>query len=88
MTRLVDSVFGWLLPTAVMTLVEQFGLNVQRLRKAQSLTQEELSHRCDMKRSYLSDVERGVRSPAIRALERIAEALGVEPAILVGKGNH
>lgn len=84
----MDSVFVQLLPTAVMALVEQFGLNVQRLRKAQSLTQEELSHRCEMKRSYLSDVERGVRNPTIRALERIAEALGVEPSILVMRDDH
>jgi transcriptional regulator with XRE-family HTH domain len=38
-----------------------------------------------MKRSYLSDLERGVRNPSIKAIGRLASALGVEPSsLLVG----
>ena len=36
-----------------------------------------------MKRSYLSDLERGTRNPSIRALGRLAKALGVEPPELL-----
>jgi transcriptional regulator with XRE-family HTH domain len=36
-----------------------------------------------MKRSYLSDLERGTRNPSVRALGRLAKALGVEPADLL-----
>lgn len=36
-----------------------------------------------MKRSYLSDLERGTRNPSIKAIERIAVALGTEPWMLL-----
>lgn len=36
-----------------------------------------------MKRSYLSDLERGVRNPTVRAIERLADALKIEPARLL-----
>nr|WP_312448399.1 helix-turn-helix transcriptional regulator [Brevundimonas naejangsanensis] len=35
-----------------------------------------------MKRSYLSDLERGTRNPSVRALGRLA-ALGVPPSRLL-----
>lgn len=49
------------------------------------MSQEQLALDAGMKRAYLSDVERGTRNPSIRALERLATALGVEPAELVRK---
>ena len=66
-----------------MEIVALFGKNVRRLRGAKNLSQEELSYRCDMKRSYLSDLERGARNPSIRALGRLADALGVDPSLLL-----
>ena len=36
-----------------------------------------------MKRSYLSDLERGTRNPTVKAIERLALALGVDPAELL-----
>lgn len=66
-----------------MDLVTVFGRNVRRLRVERGLSQEELAHEADMKRSYLSDIERGTRNPTIRALERLAQALNVPPAELV-----
>lgn len=36
-----------------------------------------------MKRSYLSELERGLRNPSVRALGRLAMALDVEPAALL-----
>lgn len=50
------------------------------------MSQEQLALDAGMKRAYLSDLERGTRNPSIRALERLANALGVEPAELV-KGS-
>ena len=62
-----------------MVLAQQFGYNVRRLRILRGLSQEKLALEIDMKRSYLSDLERGKRNPSIRALERIAAALEAEP---------
>jgi transcriptional regulator with XRE-family HTH domain len=36
-----------------------------------------------LRRSYISDMERGARNPTLSAVERIAVALGVAPAELV-----
>jgi transcriptional regulator with XRE-family HTH domain len=66
-----------------MDVVRLLGLNVRDLRRQQRLSQEELAHRADMDRSYISDLERGVRNPSVKALGRIAEALSVAPDALL-----
>lgn len=66
-----------------MDVVKLLGLNVRDLRRQQGLSQEELGHRTEMDRSYISDLERGTRNPSVKALGRIAEALGVSPAELL-----
>lgn len=43
------------------------------------MTQEQLALETEMERSYVSDLERGIRNPSVRALGRLANALGVEP---------
>ncbi|WP_426263974.1 helix-turn-helix domain-containing protein [Sphingomonas sp. PWP1-2] len=66
-----------------MDLVRLLGENVRRLRIEQGLSQEELAFRAGMKRSYLSDLERGTRNPTVRALGRLAEALKVSSSSLL-----
>ena len=66
-----------------MDLVVRLGRNVRALRTASGISQEELSFRANMKRSYLSDLERGTRTPTGRALGRLAEALAVSPGRLL-----
>jgi transcriptional regulator with XRE-family HTH domain len=59
------------------------GLNVRRERRRLGKSQEELAFDADMKRSYLSDLERGTRNPSVKAVGRLAVALGVEPGALL-----
>lgn len=66
-----------------MDVVILFGRNVRALRERAGLSQEELAFRAGMKRSYLSDLERGTRNPTVRALGRLAVALDVPPARLL-----
>ena len=61
-----------------MELVRLLGQNVKRERLRQGLTQDVLAVETGMRRSYLSDVERGVRNPSVHALGRLAMALKVE----------
>jgi transcriptional regulator with XRE-family HTH domain len=61
-----------------MDIRQRVGLNVQRLRKAARLSQEELAHRAKIHQTYLSGVERGARNPSIQVLNRIARALGAD----------
>lgn len=62
-----------------MDVVQRLGVKVRERRTALGLSQEELAFEAGMKRSYLSDLERGVRNPTVRALGRLATALRLEP---------
>lgn len=66
-----------------MDLVRLLGENVRRERVRQGLTQDALAVEAGMRRSYLSDIERGVRNPSVHALGRLASALGVDAADLL-----
>jgi len=70
-------------PSRRMDVVQLLGANVRRYRKLAGMSQEELSLESGMKRSYVSDLERGTRNPSVRALGRLADALGVEPSELL-----
>ena len=68
-----------------MDLAQILGVNVREARIRLGISQEELAFRASMKRSYVSDMERGTRNPSIKAIGRIAAALGVEPASLLAR---
>ena len=51
------------------------GLNIQRLRRAREMSQEELSLRSGCTRGYLSGIETGKKNPSILFLARLAKAL-------------
>lgn len=55
------------------------GKVIQRCRKAKGLTQEVLSGLADLDRTHYSKIERGLRSPTIDTLFKIASALDMHP---------
>ena len=59
--------------------------NVRSLRKGIGLSQEELAFECDIDRTYISKVERGIANPSLLVLYRLAEVLGVEIKDLLKK---
>jgi transcriptional regulator with XRE-family HTH domain len=66
-----------------MDAVALLAKNARKIRKDLGLSQEEVAFRAGLKRSYLSDLERGTRNPSLRALGRIANALDVTPSRLL-----
>ena len=52
-------------------------------RKLKGLSQERLAFDAGTERSYVSDLERGTRNPSVRALGRLADALGIEPKLVL-----
>ena len=60
------------------TIDQAFGDVLRRLRNEAGLSQEELAHRCDLHRTYISMLERGLKSPSLGVVVRLAEELGVE----------
>lgn len=53
--------------------------NIRRFRFEQQVSQEELAFRCELDRTYISAVERCIWNVSLSNIEKIAEALGVEP---------
>ena len=62
-----------------MKLRERVGLNVRNLRSSRRLSQEQLALAAGVDRSYISEIELAKNSASIDVLERIADALGVDP---------
>lgn len=64
-----------------MGLLDRFGAGLQRARKRRGLTQEDFS--VVSSRTYLSSLERGMKSPTISKLEELASVIGVHPLSLL-----
>ena len=58
------------------------GQQIRALRKAQKLSLAQLAERTDLSIGNLSQIERGVRSPSVRSLQRLSECLKVPVADL------
>jgi transcriptional regulator with XRE-family HTH domain len=75
--------FGAIQSPPGMSLVDNFAINVRRLRSERDWSQEELAHRAKVSRVYVSYVENRRQIPTLVTLERMAKAFGVEPSILL-----
>ena len=65
-----------------------FAANLRRARRARGLSQEELAHRAEIDRTYISALERGVYSVTIDIVDRLANSLGIEAGdLLIRPGN-
>lgn len=64
-------------------IIKSFGEAVQVIRVERDLSQDELASRIGMQRTYISDVERGVRNTSISNAKRIAKALNVSLAKII-----
>jgi len=59
------------------TTPDQIGPEIRDLRKAKRMTIKELSLASSLSAGHLSQIERGLATPSIKALHDIAKALGV-----------
>lgn len=64
-----------------MGLLKRFGTGLQKARKSRGLTQEDFS--VVSSRTYLSSLERGIKSPTISKIEELASVIGVHPIALL-----
>ena len=61
----------------------EFGRTVRKHRQDKGLSQEELADRCGLHRTYISEIERGLKAASLLSLLRIAGALDVPAYLLV-----
>ncbi|MFP2896033.1 helix-turn-helix domain-containing protein [Corallococcus sp. 4LFB] len=63
-------------------LLSHFGQAVRRQRELLRVSQEELADRAGVDRTYLSGIERGIRNPTLKTIDRLSRSLGVEMEVL------
>ena len=64
--------------------MKEFGEHLRTLRKDRALSQADLGGLAGVNDKYLGEVERGDGNPSLEVLQRLAKALGVDVATLVG----
>ncbi len=55
----------------------EIGLIIRELRLDKGLSQEELSFKCDLHRTYIGSIERAEKVASIITLEKVAQALEI-----------
>ena len=60
-----------------------FGQVLREQRVSRDLSQEELALAADVDRTFVSQMERGIRQPTITTLIKLAGALGIQPSTLI-----
>jgi transcriptional regulator with XRE-family HTH domain len=69
--------------TRIAALQAAFADVVRRLRLSKKISQEEFAERSGLHRTYISDIERGVRNIAFSNIIRISEALDISVSKLM-----
>ncbi len=71
-----------------MTLEQVVTQNLRALRVQKKFSQEKLAQKAGISLSYVSMLERGVRTPPLDTMEALAKALGVPPLALLQKPSR
>jgi transcriptional regulator with XRE-family HTH domain len=62
---------------------KKLGQRIRRLRKKQSLSQEELGFKANLHRTYIGSIERGEQNVSVDNIHKLAKALKVSPKELM-----
>ena len=65
--------------------VHDFGIAVRQLRESRGWSQEMLASHSDLHRTYVGEVERGLVTPSLITVHKLASALGIKAADLLLK---
>ena len=60
-----------------MNVEKQSGMRIRYLRTQKKWSQEDLALEADINKNYISDLERGMRNPTLKIMEKIAVALEI-----------
>lgn len=63
-------------------ILVKFGRRVREIRKEKGLSQEELSFKANLHRTYIGMIERAEKNITLINIEKIANALNVEIKVL------
>lgn len=60
----------------------KFGKRVRELRKERGWSQEEFADKCELDRTYVSGIERGVRNPTLEVIGILSRGLKVSIEVI------
>ena len=63
------------------------GAVIAETRRTAGMSQEALAFACKLHPTYISQLERGLKSPTVRTLRLIANALGTEASALLKRAE-
>ena len=66
------------MPKSLNSTLKTLGRKIQRLRKAQKITQEELAEMVGISRVYMGYIEQGRESPSLKLLMKLSKKMGVK----------
>jgi transcriptional regulator with XRE-family HTH domain len=66
-----------------MPLEKAFGQALRKIRMKSGLSQEELGFKSGYHRTYISLLERGLRSPTLKTIFDLSSTLDITPSIFV-----
>lgn len=61
-----------------MNIKQKIWIKIRELRKDKWFSQENLSSKCWLHRTYISDIERGIKNVSVENIEKIAIAFWIE----------
>jgi len=64
-------------------LQQAFGKTIERLRLEKNMSQAELAEEGEFNRTYISDLERGLKQPSLSTIVRLSKALKIRLATLM-----
>ena len=64
-------------------VVEVFAKVLRAEREKKKLSQEKLAELCDLDRTYISLLERGLRQPTLTTIFRLSKSLNITPSELI-----
>ncbi len=62
---------------------KHLGIVISRRRQEINLSQEELADRANIHRTYVSQIERGLKSPTLIILINVAKALNTKASVIL-----
>lgn len=66
-------------------IAKHLGSVIKEIRFAKNISQEKLAELGDLDRSYVSEIERGVKIASVVTVFKLAHALEIEPSKIIQK---
>lgn len=60
-----------------------FGKILKKIRQEKGLSQEQLAFKAELHRTYISQLERGIKSPSLHTIHKLCTSLGISVSYLV-----